>query len=76
MPQPAAHRRDGHVARGLHVVETFDGQVHLGNLHDSDGAVTVYTGYVGRPAVIARADIAQITPAEQHPDIETAPDRS
>jgi len=48
-----------------------DGAVYLGQLHVTDRNVTIHTGYRGRPPALARADIAVITPAEQHPDVTT-----
>jgi hypothetical protein len=56
-------------ASGLHVVETFAGRVYLGELSFTDTDVTVYTGYVGRPPVLQRDTISEITPAEKHPDV-------
>jgi hypothetical protein len=56
-------------AIGLFVVETFDGAAYLGELEYHDDEVVVYTGYVGRPPVIHRSDIAAIVPAQSHPDV-------
>jgi hypothetical protein len=54
---------------GLFVVETYDGAAYLGELEFHRDEVVVYTGYVGRPPVIRRDDIAAIIPAQQHPDV-------
>lgn len=56
-------------AEGLFVVETHDGAAYLGELEYFDDEVVVYTGYVGRPPVIQRADISAIVPAQSHPDV-------
>ena len=56
-------------ATGLFVVETVDGLAYLGELEFHGDEVVVYTGYVGRPPVILRADISAIIPAQSHPDV-------
>lgn len=59
--------------RGLHVVETFAGDVHLGRVETADDVITVYTGYRGRPARLHRSDVSDITPAEEHPSVTATP---
>lgn len=54
------------------MVETHDARVFLGELVYTDTDVTVYTGYVGRPPVLSRDEVASVTPAEQHPDVAVA----
>lgn len=58
---PAAH------LQGLFVLETHDGDGYLGELRFYRDFVTVRTGFVGRPPVIAANDVAQIVPAAEHP---------
>lgn len=54
---------------GLFVLETYDGDAYLGELLFDSDFVTVRTGYVGRPPVIAVDDVAEIVPAAEHPDV-------
>ena len=56
-------------ADGLFVVETWDGEVFLGEIAFQTGYVVIYTGFRGRPAVIPRNDVAAVTPAADHPDV-------
>lgn len=53
----------------LFVLETYDGHAYLGELAFETGYVTVRTGYVGRPPVIAMDDVAEIVPAALHADV-------
>jgi hypothetical protein len=46
---------------GLYVVETED-DAHLGTVETSDGTLTVRSGQVGRPVVLAANDVVRITP--------------
>ncbi len=63
LPKPAS------VGDALYVLETYDGDAYLGELVFSEDFVTVRTGFVGRPPVIAADDVAEIVPALQHPDV-------
>lgn len=57
-------------ARGLFVVETHDGQAYLGTLEKTAEAITVYSGFVGRPPIVRADDVAAVIAAENHPDVE------
>lgn len=59
-----------HAARGLFVVETHDGKAYLGTLEKTAEAITVYSGFVGRPPIVRADDVAAVTAAEKHPDVE------
>ncbi len=59
-----------HEADGLFVVETYDGRAYLGELERSGGTVAIYSGLQGRPPVLYDDEIASITPASEHPDID------
>ena len=67
LPSPAI------VGEELYVLETYDGDAYLGELLFSADFVTVRTGFVGRPPVIAAGDEAEIVPALQHPDVVFSP---
>ena len=56
-------------ADGLFVVETWDGEVFLGEIAFQTGYVVIYTGFRGRPAVIPRNEVAAVTAAADHPDV-------
>ncbi len=53
------------------VIETEDDH-YLGTITVDREAVTVHTGFVGRPPVVPVADIESIVPAEQHPLVSVA----
>ena len=55
---------------GLFVVETYDGRAFIGELERDAGTITVYSGLAGRPPVLDDDDVAVITPASEHPDID------
>ena len=57
-------------ADGLFVVESWDGDAFLGEISFQTGYVVIYTGFRGRPAVLIRDDVATITAAADHPDVE------
>lgn len=57
-------------AHGLFVVETHDGRAYLGTLEETGEAITVYSGFVGRPPILSNEDVASVTAAEDHPDVE------
>lgn len=57
---------------GLFVVETYDGRAFLGELARRGGTLTVYSGLAGRPPVLDEDEVALITAAAQHPDVEFA----
>ena len=59
-----------HPLEGLFAVETYDGRAYLGELERSGGTVAVYSGLQGRPPVLTDDEIASITPAADHPDVE------
>lgn len=53
----------------MYVVETHDGEAFLGRVEYVDDDVVVYTGFVGRPPVIPKNEIAALVPAAGHPDV-------
>lgn len=53
----------------LVVVETDDGTAYLGVARVSRTAITVHTGFVGRPVVVPLADVTDVTYAAIHPDV-------
>jgi hypothetical protein len=55
---------------GLRVVETWDGRVYLGTVERDGETLTVRTGFAGRPVILHEDDVAQITSAHEHPDVE------
>jgi hypothetical protein len=55
---------------GLFVVETYDGRAFIGELEHNAGTVTVYSGLAGRPPVLDDDEVAVITPASEHPDVD------
>jgi hypothetical protein len=57
-------------ATGVFVVETYDGRAFLGEVERQDGTVTVYTGLAGRPPVLDEDEVAMITAAADHPDVQ------
>jgi hypothetical protein len=57
------------IADELFVLETHDGNAYLGELLVDGDFVTVRTGFVGRPPVIAVHDVARVVPASAHPDV-------
>ena len=59
-------------AAGIFVVETYDGRAFLGEVERRGGTVTVYSGLAGRPPVLDEDDVALITGAAEHPDVEVA----
>jgi len=61
---------DLHPAAGLHVIETADGDLRLGNLIFETHAVIVRTGLPGPPVTIPYEEIYEITPAESHADVQ------
>ena len=56
-------------ADGLFVVETWDGDAFVGEISFQTGYVVIHTGFRGRPAVLARDDVAAVTAAADHPDV-------
>lgn len=54
---------------GLFVVETWDGDAFLGEIAFLTGYVVIYTGFRGRPAILARGEVASVTHAAEHPDV-------
>jgi hypothetical protein len=54
---------------GLFVVETWEGEAYLGEIAFQTGFVVIFTGFRGRPAVLARNDVAAVTHAAEHPDV-------
>lgn len=62
-------KADKKAVEGMYVVETHDGQAFLGRVEYVDDDVVVYTGYVGRPPVIPRDEVASLVPAAGHPDV-------
>ena len=56
-------------ADGLFVIETADGDAFIGQLDFDKQAVSVHSGFVGRPPVVAQEDVVSITPAAEHPDV-------
>lgn len=59
-------------ALGLVVVETHDGRAFLGQPEVVKDALIVRTGLPGRPAVIPLTDVAEVTMAPFHPDVEVS----
>ena len=57
-------------AAAMFVVETYDGRAFLGEVERHGGTVTVYSGLAGRPPVLDEDDVALITAAAEHPDVE------
>lgn len=57
-------------ADGLFVVESWDGDAFLGEISFQTGYVVIYTGFRGRPAILLRDDVATVTAAADHPDVE------
>jgi hypothetical protein len=57
-------------AAGMFVVETYDGRAFLGEVERHGGTVTVYSGLAGRPPVLEEDEVALITAAAEHPDVE------
>ncbi len=58
-------------SRVLVVVETYDGPAYLGVLvQKSDGGLSVRTGRTGNPPTIYPDEIAAVTIAPFHPDVE------
>jgi hypothetical protein len=55
---------------GLWVVETRDGDAHLGVLRRTPGRIEVRSGLPGRPAVLLSGEVERVTRAGDHPDIE------
>lgn len=59
-------------AHGLFVVETDDDH-YLGALDTADdGRLWVRTGRRGHPILLHREDVVSITPAAEHPLVETS----
>lgn len=56
-------------ADGLFVVETWDADAFLGEIAFQTGYVVIHTGFRGRPAILARNDVATVTHAAEHPDV-------
>lgn len=52
------------------VVETAD-DVFLGTVELANDLVIVRSGYVGRPVTLPADQVVRITPATEHPDVET-----
>lgn len=55
---------------GFFVVGTYDGRAFLGEVERQGGSVTVYSGFAGRPPVLDADEVAAITAAADHPDVE------
>lgn len=56
----------------LYVVELTNGGAYIGTISSTKTHVTVYSGKTGRPPVIDRADITELVPANDHPDVVEA----
>lgn len=54
----------------LFVVETYDGRAFLGEVERYRGTITVYSGLAGRPPVLDEDEVALVTAAAEHPDVD------
>jgi hypothetical protein len=59
------------LAAGEIVVVETDEDWFLGTAEAMEGSIVVRSGYVGRPVIVAAAEVLSIIPAQQHPDVES-----